>query len=114
MSRHETLLQLIDETARVLDKPQHWCRKTAARNAHGAVVKPWATDAVEFCLTGAIERVCWLTDNIQLEPAMKGLFEAECWPVGLAVVNDYEGTDFAEIRRIIGAVRHKVEQNAAS
>lgn len=46
--------------SKVLDlfaDPEHWCKGTLARSADGQPTLPRATDAVRFCLLGAIQHV---------------------------------------------------------
>jgi hypothetical protein len=111
-NRQSVLLKLIGDIDRILDQPEHWCRKAFAKNAEGLPVKPESPEAVEFCLTGAIERACWVSGNNQFEPAMKSYFNKVCWPVDPAVVNDFGGTNFAFIKWTIDEVRKLIVEDA--
>lgn len=44
---------------KLIEKPENWTQGTYARNKDGETVSTYSSDAVCFCLSGAITRACF-------------------------------------------------------
>jgi hypothetical protein len=109
-SRKDQLLFLVDKIDQLLDTPEHWCKHSLATDDHGFPLNFMAPNATRFCMTGAINRVCFDNNMIGFEPALTVLFNKVPWPVGISAMNDYYETDFSDIKMWIASVRSDLEK----
>jgi hypothetical protein len=108
--RKDQLLFLVEALDKLLDTPEHWCRHTMATDDNGFPVPYTSPHATRFCMSGAIERVCFEHNMIQLEPALTMYFNKVPWPVAISAMNDYWETNFDDIKQWIGSVRADLSQ----
>lgn len=52
----QTMLEILQRAAALIEDPARWCQGALARDAHGRPVKPASPDAVAVSIEGAIGR----------------------------------------------------------
>jgi hypothetical protein len=86
-----TSKELLTKAKKLIDKPKNWTQGAFARNEINIAVPISAPNACQFCLMGAIERVCAL-NNVQSHEVTNEIYDASTRifgvNIGLTSLND--------------------------
>jgi hypothetical protein len=86
-----TSKELLTKAKKLIDKPKNWTQGAFARNEINIAVPVSAPNACQFCLLGAIERVCAL-NNAWPHEVVNEIYDASAKvfgaSIGLTSLND--------------------------
>ena len=112
-----TLTQVLDQVKLVLERPGQWTRGAFARNSMDKIVLPCSSEAVKFCLAGAVAKIApCVESSSQVNKILGGVLNLKSQSPrlqGLVKWNDAYDRTHHDVMTLLQQAREMVQADEA-